>query len=192
MKTKECVMFTMREIIEFAIRIEENGQKTYREASEKASDPALVSLLQWLAHEESEHVRWFSDLKKTANYEGVDPELEEMGRSILLGIVGDQAFSLEEWDLSAMADLKEVLKIALDFEKDTVMFYEMMGTFVQEDASLAKLNQIIREENRHVSILSEFLTNGKVQVPGQPEVMIHERISGKRTGTDQPKPGRLQ
>ncbi len=185
-------MFTMREIIEFAIRIEENGQEIYREASEKVSDPALVSLLQWLAHEESEHVRWFSNLKKTAKDEDVDPELEELGQSILLGIVGDQAFSLEERDLSTIADLQEVLKIALDFEKDTVMFYEMMGTFVQEDAALAKLNQIIREENRHVNVLSEFLLKGTVQVPGQPEVIIHERISGKRTGADQSKPGRLQ
>ena len=29
-------MFTMSEIIEFAIRIEENGEKVYRDASEKA------------------------------------------------------------------------------------------------------------------------------------------------------------
>jgi len=49
------------------------------------------------------------------------------------------------------------LKIALGFEKDTVIFYEMMGSFVQEDAALAKLDQIIQEENRHIRVLSEFL-----------------------------------
>ena len=153
-------MFTMWEIIEFAIRIEENGEKVYREASEKASDPALVSLLQWLAREESEHARWFSQLKKTVQDVTVNPELEEMGRSILLGIVGDQTFSLKERDISTITDLRKILKIALDFEKDTVIFYEMMETFVQEDGAVEKLNQVIREENRHVEVLSEFLLRG--------------------------------
>jgi rubrerythrin len=150
-------MFTMSEIIEFAIRIEENGEKVYRDASEKVSEPSLVSLLQWLADEEAEHVQWFSELKGTVQEESVDPKVGEMGQSLLLGIVGDQTFSLKEWDLSKIADLKEVLKIALGFEKDTVIFYEMMGSFIQEDAALAKLDQIIQEEKRHVRTLSEFL-----------------------------------
>ena len=150
-------MFTMSEIIEFAIRIEENGEKVYRDASEKVSEPSLVSLLKWLADEESEHVQWFSQLKGTVQEESVDPKVGEMGQSLLLGIVGDQTFSLKERDLSKIADLKEVLRIALGFEKDTVIFYEMMGSFIQEDAALAKLDQIIQEEKRHVRTLSEFL-----------------------------------
>jgi rubrerythrin len=150
-------MFTMREIIEFAIRIEENGEKVYRDASEKVSDPSLISLLQRLADEESEHVRWFSELKGTVKEGRVDPQVGEMGQSLLLEIVGDQTFSLKERDLSTIGDLREVLKIALDFEKDTVIFYEMMGSFIKEDAALAELDQIIQEENRHIRVLSEAL-----------------------------------
>jgi rubrerythrin len=87
-------MFTMSEIIEFAIRIEENGEKVYRNASEKISDPSLVSFLQWLADEESEHVRWFSNLKGIVKEESVAPKVGEMGRSLLLGVVGDQHVSV--------------------------------------------------------------------------------------------------
>ena len=159
-------MFTISEIVEFAIRIEENGQKIYRDALERASDPTLISLLRWLAHEESEHVRWFSDLKGTVTDEAVDIQVGEMGRSLLLGIVGDQTFSLKERDLSTIAEAKELLKIALDFEKDTVIFYEMMGAFIQEDTAMAKLNQIIQEENRHIDMLTEFLHEGNVRLPG--------------------------
>ena len=150
-------MFTMSEIIEFAIRIEENGEKVYRDASAKVSNTSLVSLLQRLADDESEHVRWFSDLKGTLVEEEVDPQVGEMGRSLLLEIVGDQTFSLKERDLSTMGDTKEVLKIALGFEEDTVIFYEMMGSFIKEDAALAKLDQIIQEEKRHIRVLSETL-----------------------------------
>ena len=155
----------MSEIVEFAIRIEENGEKAYRDALEKVSDPSLVSLLQWLADEESEHVRWFSHLKGTVKEGPVDPQLGEMGQSLLLKVVGDQTFSLKERDLSRIPDLEEILKVALGFEKDTVTFYEMIGSFIQEDAALAKLDQIIQEENRHVRVLSEFLREGKVQPP---------------------------
>jgi len=81
-------------------------------------------------------------------------------------MVGDQSFSLKEMDLTTIVDLNEVLKIALGFEKDTVIFYEMMGSFVQEDAAAAKLDQIIQEENQHVKVLSEFLHKGKVLPPG--------------------------
>lgn len=81
----------------------------------------------------------------------------KIGQSLLLEIVGNQTFSLKERDLSTIADLREVLKIALGFEKDTVIFYEMMGSFVQEGAALAKLDQIIQEENQHIRVLSEFL-----------------------------------
>ena len=159
-------MFTMSEIIEFAIRIEENGEKVYRDVSEKVSDPHLVSFLKWLADEEAEHVKWFSDLKRTVKEEDVDPQLGEMGRTLLLGVVGDQSFSLKERDLITTADSSEVLKIALGFEKDTVIFYEMMGSFIQEDAAATKLDQIIREENQHVKVLSEFVQRGKILPPG--------------------------
>ncbi len=159
-------MFTMSEIIEVAIRIEENGEKVYRDASEKVSDSSLISFFQWLADEEAEHVRWFFDLKSTVKEGSVDPQLGEMGRTLLLRMVGDQSFSLKEMDLTTIVDLNEVLKIALGFEKDTVIFYEMMGSFVQEDAAAAKLDQIIQEENQHVKVLSEFLHKGKVLPPG--------------------------
>ena len=150
-------MFTMSEVIEFAIRIEENGEKVYRDASEKVSDPSLISLLQRLADEESEHVRWLSELKGTVEEGRVEPQVGKIGQSLLLEIVGNQTFSLKERDLSTIADLREVLKIALGFEKDTVIFYEMIGSFIKEDAALAKLDQIIQEENRHISVLSESL-----------------------------------
>ena len=162
-------MFNIWEIIEFAIRIEENGEKVYRDASTKVSDPSLVSMLHWLAEEEAQHVKWFSDLKGHVDEASVDSETREFGRSLLLGIVGDQTFSLVEQDLCGIDDVKDLLEIALEFEKDTVVFYEMMAAFVHEEVALAKLNQIIREENRHAEILSEFLHDGKVRVHGLQE-----------------------
>ena len=57
-------MFAIKEIIDMAIRIEKNGEAVYRSAMEKISNPALVSLLEWMADEEDCHAKWFSDLKQ--------------------------------------------------------------------------------------------------------------------------------
>ena len=57
-------MFSTAEIIDLAIRIEKNGEKTYRKAQEKVSDLSLASMLQWLADEEVEHAKWFVELKE--------------------------------------------------------------------------------------------------------------------------------
>ena len=84
-------MFTLSEIIDLAIRIEKNGEKAYRKAQGEVSNPSLASMLQWLAEEEVEHEKWFTRLKeKTVTLAG-NPKLEEMGKSILQGILGDQA-----------------------------------------------------------------------------------------------------
>lgn len=41
----------------------------------------------------------------------------------------------------------------IDFEKDTILFYELMKTFVKEKASQSTLNQIISEEKKHIQKL---------------------------------------
>jgi hypothetical protein len=58
-------MFSIQDIIDLAIQIEENGEQVYRRASGEISNPSLVWLLQYLADEETEHARWFSELNWT-------------------------------------------------------------------------------------------------------------------------------
>jgi len=46
-------MFLIGDIIELAIQIEQNAEKVYRNALIKIADPKFVSILQWLADEET-------------------------------------------------------------------------------------------------------------------------------------------
>ena len=56
-------MFAIKEIIDMAIRIEKNGEAVYRSAMEKISNPALVSLLEWMADEEDGHAQLLTGAK---------------------------------------------------------------------------------------------------------------------------------
>lgn len=152
-------MFTLGEIIDLAVRIEANGQKAYRKAQGQVSDPALASMLGWLADEEAEHEKWFIRLGVKVESNKEDPQVEEMGQSVLQGILGEQAFSIDEADFSRIEDLESLLTLSVEFEKDTILFYEMLSAFIEDQKTLNHLNQIIEEENRHVRLLEDFLTN---------------------------------
>ena len=56
-------MFEIIEIIDLALQIEKNGEKIYRNALKRVTNPAVYTLLQKLADEELNHVEWFSSLK---------------------------------------------------------------------------------------------------------------------------------
>ncbi|MFC1823630.1 ferritin family protein [Thermodesulfobacteriota bacterium] len=152
-------MFSIEEILDIAIQLEKNGENVYQKAATVKRDPTMGLLLQRLADDEAKHAQWFMDMKKSVGKDIVYPQLEEMGRKILKKAVGDQAFTLGEADLSKVRDSRRLIELALEFEKDTVIFFEMIGNFVNDQDTLSHLNEIIEEENRHVSLLQKLLDN---------------------------------
>ena len=155
-------MFTLGEIIDLAVRIEKNGESTYRKAQKEVSNPVLSSMLQWLADDEAEHEKWFAKLKQNVDEKIEDPKFEEMGREILGGVLGKQAFSMDEADFSRLNDITDLLELSLEFEKDTLVFYEMLKEFVEDEKVLSGIAKIIEEENRHIAYLQEFLEKGEI------------------------------
>jgi rubrerythrin len=149
-------VFSIQEIIDLAIQIEENGEKVYRKAVDNVSDPSLSSLLRWLADEEAKHTQRFNELREIADTSPIDPQVEELGKNILRSVVGEQSFSLDEADFSRIGTVKELIQLAIEFEKDTILFYEMIRTFVQDHETMDKLREIIEEETRHIMLLEEY------------------------------------
>ena len=49
-----------------------------------------------------------------------------------------------------MADVDELIAIFIEFEKDTILFYEILEPFIEDDRTLADLKKIIAEENNHI------------------------------------------
>jgi rubrerythrin len=150
-------MFTLDEILDLAIQIEKNGEKIYRRAQQEVSNLSLASMLSWLADDEAKHEKWFIQFREKIEGTLKDPKLDDMGRSILQGVLGERAFSIEEADFSRIDDLNSLLELSIEFEKDTLLFYEMLGGFISDEQILEQLGQIMEEENRHVQVLEEFL-----------------------------------
>lgn len=154
---EEEPVFEIKEILDLAIRLEKNGEATYRQAILVASDADLKAALEWMAQEEASHGQWFAKLKAALEREGRNPFMEEMSRQLFDDLVGGQSFSLKEVDFAAVESLGELAAIFIEFEKDTVLFYEMIAPFIEDPATRAHLQTIIAEENRHISRLNDFI-----------------------------------
>lgn len=153
-------MFEIREIIDLAIQIEKNAEEIYRNALQLAQDPSVYALLQKLANEEVRHEEWFRKLGREVKSIQDDPQMAELGKTILRGILGDQAFSLREIDFSRIRHVNDVLEIAIEFEQDTIRFYEMLRSMMDDSDTLEQLNKIIQEEKQHVQLFQQILSTG--------------------------------
>ena len=150
-------MFTIDDILDLGTQIEKNGEKLLRDAQTRGSDPNLASLLQWLADEEVQHAQWLSDLKPTSEADNVASELEAMGRGLLRDILGEKGFSLDDVDFSKVEHTNELLLKMIEFENDTVLFYEMIRTVVSDKETLDCIDTIIAQEKKHAQKLQKFI-----------------------------------
>jgi len=153
-------MFSIEDIVNLAVKIEKNAEKTFREAATKVANPSLVSLLHWLADEEIKHAEWFSEFHKKLDRAVDDPKLEEIGKAILQSALDDQVFSLKDVDFSNIDQIADLLRKTIEFENDTILFYEMIRSFLEDEETSVHLNTIIEEEKGHIRLLEEFLDSG--------------------------------
>jgi rubrerythrin len=154
-------MFSVNEILDLAIQLEKNGESVYRDAADKVTKPDLVSLLIWMADEEASHRRWFLEVKKKVETHSINPFMAEMSRQVFGGILGDKSFSHQDVDFSRVDRLDDLIGIFLEFEKDTVLFYETLIPFIEDDETLVNIKKIIAEENSHIKKLQDLLVNEK-------------------------------
>jgi rubrerythrin len=154
-------MFSVEEVLELAIRLEKNGESYYRHFRSSREDPEIRKTLAWLADQEVQHAEFFSRLKQKHLEHRTDYHETPEG-ALLQDYLGQHALSLDEVDLSHLTDTQQVLQVALEFEKDTILFYDMIRGFVTDQRALAQLEAIIQEELRHIEILQTLITQGPV------------------------------
>ncbi len=150
-------MFSIDDILDLAVQIEKNGEKLLRAATDKTSNPELNAMFKWLADEEVQHAKSFSTLKPTLRT-GIDTtELEAMGRDLLRDILGEQTFSLSDIELSKIENAAGLIRRMIEFENDTVLFYEMIRSVVSDPSTTRVLDEIISQEKQHAETLKSFV-----------------------------------
>jgi rubrerythrin len=155
-------LFSAKEIIELAIKIEKNGEAVYRSAIEKVPNPGLVPLLEWMADEEVKHANWFAELKHNLETKNENPFVEEMGHELFNEMLGDKNFSLKDVDFATIEEIDDLIETFIEFEKDSIIFYEVLKPFVEDPVVREYLNKIIDEEKHHIELLKEITDRKEV------------------------------
>ena len=152
-------MFTIDDIRNIAIQIEQNGEETYRQVSKESANPKIAELFNWMADEEKRHANWFQNIKSSKPLETEHEELALMGKNLLQDMVKDQTFSLDKQALNDEKNLVLMLQQSITFELDTILFYEFLAQLINDTETQKQLNLIIKEEREHAQHLTELAEN---------------------------------
>lgn len=162
--------FTADEVFEIAEQIERNGADFYNRVAGRLEGPERRFFLD-LSKMELEHEKIFASMRSllsTANREGgtFDPDqetgeyLRALSGSTIFDDRAKNAFTKIE-TMSGTQALASALRAAIDLEEDSVVFYLGMKELVPKTLGKDRVEEILREEMRHISLLGGKLISLK-------------------------------
>ncbi|MGD2206492.1 MAG: ferritin family protein [Anaerolineae bacterium] len=154
-------LLTGDEVIEMAMRLEEDGETFYNTAAEKATTASIQSLFEDLAVQEQYHRRAFQQMGGGAVEFALSPEQWEEFQAYTEALLQNTFFAEPESALNRAAEAQDeraALQAALGFEKETLLFYHELRNVVR-GAGKQKVDKIIEEERQHIRRLSGLLSH---------------------------------
>lgn len=155
--------FNADEILEIAQQIEENGIKFYSAAADAVDNPEEKELLSSLAGWEVVHAELFTkmlasltaDEKKPTVFDP-DDELGAYLKAMADSVVFTSRMNAVEM-LGANPTYKSILEIALERERDAVVYYAGIKGMVPARLGREKIEEILQEEVGHVALIQKRL-----------------------------------
>ena len=152
--------FNADEVFQIAIDIEENGKRFYEKAMDIVDNADVKAVLGSLAKDEAEHLKRFTELKaqlpKTATEDTVwDPEHEMNQYLQMMADIHVFRSDLDvEKKLSQAKNPEDILRLGIQFEKDSIVFFVTMQDSTEEKKGREFIGQLIDEEKEHLKRLS--------------------------------------
>ena len=149
--------YSIDEVLEMAVQTETLGYQFYTSMAEKfKKDDGLVKLFSILASKEKLHEKVFAGLKDQVRKSGTEPIAWEEVTNYMRAFVESEFFLGRSKALPSMDHLKtvgEVVKFALGFEKETLLYFMELRSIVKEKKVV---DEIINEEKSHIVWLDAF------------------------------------
>lgn len=156
------VYFTGKELLDMAVKIEENGLRYYTDAAAAAKSADLKNLFGFLADQEKDHIKIFTGLRKLLAESGSDGTQADYGEeaTLYLNALADSEVFTSPNEGARLAKTvkneREAVELAIGMEKDSLLFYyEIQKMIRPQDASV--LEHLIAQEKDHVRRLTAHL-----------------------------------
>ena len=139
-------------VLEFAINMELDGEKYYKEQAEIAKDSSLKNIFLILAKDENSHAKLLKDKSNNLSYELKGNETISEARSLFKEI---KDFKNE---LKQNPDQLDLYRVALEKEKESIDLYEKLLSQAEDDKSIDLFKFLIKEEKDHYTTLEELVS----------------------------------
>ena len=155
--------FNADDIFELAMKIEENGAAFYRTAASRQPDETHREILERLATMEDRHKLTFEKMRKALSQVEKTQTVFDPGGdasqylAAMADTHGGEGSPKTADALTGKETMKEILEIALGLEKESILFYVGLREMVPPEYGRDRLDDIIKEEQRHVIQISSLL-----------------------------------
>lgn len=158
-------LLTADEIFAMAVQIEANGAAFYRAAAEQQDDASTKEFLCGLVEVEEQHKRIFAEMRAEVKSDAGGAGRVSNEGGLYMAAIG-AGYRLEgspavTQALTGDESLEEILRLAIDLEKEAILFYVGLKDVTSDAGDQAKVEAIIREERGHVATLANKLREAK-------------------------------
>lgn len=144
--------FSKMEVIEMAKDIEKRGLNFYRAQADKTDNEEVRELFLRLAGDEKDHFQRFENIAKSIKENSENNEdhvYDEEVSTYLNALVEFVVFPGDELIDKDFGSMEEVLKLAIQAEKDSILLYtEMLDNHSGDTVNIIK--KLITEEKQHL------------------------------------------
>lgn len=150
-------LLNARQLVQHAVRLEENGERFYRSWAERVEDPQQKEFFVYLADEEVKHRQLFEILAREVSDRPMDSDVYGEYMAYMQGVVDDTLFNEKVYggEMAKIDTLAEAVEFAMRQELDSVLFYLELKTFVPAEQE-EMIEAIVKEERRHYATLLKF------------------------------------
>ena len=152
--------FNAAEVFKVGIKIEENGKAFYEKALKVIDNPEIKKLFQELAQEEVGHKKKFEELLGQLPPQAAESTVWDLDNETdaYIKMMADQHVFVGgesiETQISHLKNVKDALNLAINFEKDSVIFFLTIQDATDEAKGREFIGQLVKEEQQHLRRLT--------------------------------------
>ena len=149
-------LFKMTEFVDMAIKDEDAGASFYQTLAEKTKSPDLKSEYLRIADQEIEHAGLFRAINEELGTENIHEEYPGQYDKYIDSLLENRAMTTPDKAADVARNTtsdREAIAVAIQMEKDTLLFYFEMKEFIP-NTHKAVVEKIINEERLHVKDLN--------------------------------------
>ena len=153
--------FSGFEILKIAQKVARNGAKFFRNEAELFDDAEVLQVLSVLVGWHERHEKIYARMRgqfseKTGDFGVFDPD--DYMQSNPEAMAGLTAFAIKPdaaRHFTGSESKEQILEEAIRKKKDIIVFYNGLKDFARDEVGRDIIDEIIKEENRHIEMLSK-------------------------------------